>query len=221
MIVSADQNEVDDSDIILPPDWGNISGRNVLWWNPRWHLRHVWWDRGWRNLERDWKKGYWSGYQIWGLACPGNLRHVQKWGWGSKIRFVFKEIPQNPPTYDSYLVSPVDPCTKIHCSAGKTCLAKGGEARCVCINECPEETDPRRKVCTNRNETWPSDCEVHRQRCLCDSKDALCTDPDISHIHIDYYGECREMPVRDFFKKIYNSLNFFQVFCNQKLGDIN
>jgi hypothetical protein len=52
------------------------------------------------------------------------------------------------------------------------------------------------QVCTNKNETWNSDCEVYRQRCLCDNKDEEgCKDSELKHIHIDYYGECKEMPV--------------------------
>lgn len=86
-----------------------------------------------------------------------------------------------------------DPCTNIHCGAGRICNVNGDTAECICIPECPEESDPRRKVCTNRNETWNSDCEVHRHRCLCDTKDARCATPKNSHIHIDYYGECKEI----------------------------
>lgn len=89
-----------------------------------------------------------------------------------------------------------DPCTKIHCGAGRVCQVQDDSAQCVCIPDCPEETDPRRKVCTNRNETWGSDCEVHRQRCLCDTKDQRCTNVKNSHIHIDYYGECKELQVK-------------------------
>lgn len=89
----------------------------------------------------------------------------------------------------------LDPCTKIHCGAGKVCQAEGGKAECVCIPDCPKEKDTRRRVCTNRNETWDSDCEVHRQRCLCDTKAATCKDKAYNHIQIDYYGECRDMPV--------------------------
>ncbi|CAO1442261.1 unnamed protein product [Diamesa hyperborea] len=87
----------------------------------------------------------------------------------------------------------VDPCAKIHCGAGRVCQTVQESAQCVCIPECPEESDPRRKACTNRNETWASDCEVHRQRCLCDTKDVACLDPKYSHIHINYYGECKAM----------------------------
>jgi len=86
-----------------------------------------------------------------------------------------------------------DPCTHIHCGAGRVCQVQEDSAQCVCIPECPEENDPRRKVCTNRNETWGSDCEVHRQRCLCDTKDDRCGNMKNSHIHIDYYGECKQL----------------------------
>lgn len=88
----------------------------------------------------------------------------------------------------------IDPCSKIRCGAGRVCKAEETTASCVCIPECPEETDPRRKVCTNKNETWNSDCEVYRQRCLCDSDDIQCMGPEFKHIHIDYYGNCKEMP---------------------------
>jgi len=88
----------------------------------------------------------------------------------------------------------VDPCAKIHCGAGRVCKAEVTSASCVCITECPEESDPRRKVCTNKNETWTSDCEVYRQRCLCDSNDPACRGSEFRHIHIDYYGECKDMP---------------------------
>lgn len=92
-----------------------------------------------------------------------------------------------------------DPCTKIHCGAGRVCQVQDDSAQCICIPDCPEEMDPRRKVCTNRNETWGSDCEVHRQRCLCDTKDERCSNAKNSHIHIDYYGECKELQVNEKF----------------------
>uniref|UniRef100_D3TLT3 Matricellular protein osteonectin/SPARC/Bm-40 n=1 Tax=Glossina morsitans morsitans TaxID=37546 RepID=D3TLT3_GLOMM len=86
----------------------------------------------------------------------------------------------------------IDPCEKIHCGAGRVCQLEGMEAKCVCIPECPEETDLRRRVCTNKNETWPSDCSVYQQRCLCDTKADGCLAPLNIHLHIDYYGECHE-----------------------------
>lgn len=93
------------------------------------------------------------------------------------------------------LISVADPCEKIHCGAGKICQVAGTTASCVCIPECAHQSDPRRMVCTNRNETWNSDCEVYRERCLCDTSDERCKSHDLKHIHINYYGECKEMPV--------------------------
>ncbi|XP_049870565.1 SPARC [Pectinophora gossypiella] len=88
-----------------------------------------------------------------------------------------------------------DPCVKVHCSAGRVCeIDEHGDAVCNCIKECPYETDSRRKVCTNHNETWSSDCEVYRQRCLCLDNSELCRGAQYHHVQIEYYGACREMP---------------------------
>ncbi|GBP47430.1 SPARC [Eumeta japonica] len=98
------------------------------------------------------------------------------------------ESPDNDVTIE-------DPCLKVHCSAGRICeIDEHGEAVCNCIKDCPYETDSRRKVCTNHNETWPSDCEVYRQRCLCLDGSDLCRGPQYHHVQIEYYGSCREMP---------------------------
>lgn len=70
-----------------------------------------------------------------------------------------------------------------------------GAAECICVELCNQEVDPRRKVCTNYNETFGSDCEVYQARCFCDTGDARCRGPDYQHVHIEYYGECRQMPV--------------------------
>ncbi|KAJ8724692.1 hypothetical protein PYW08_016166 [Mythimna loreyi] len=88
-----------------------------------------------------------------------------------------------------------DPCLRVHCSAGRVCeIDEHGDAVCNCIKECPYETDSRRKVCTNHNETWTSDCEVYQQRCLCLDGSELCRGPQYHHVQIEYYGMCREMP---------------------------
>lgn len=90
----------------------------------------------------------------------------------------------------------MDPCMNKHCSAGRVCKAVDEEtAECVCVEVCGEENDPRRKVCTNYNETFNSDCEVYQQRCFCDSNDERCRGPDYQHVHIEYYGQCRQMPM--------------------------
>lgn len=110
----------------------------------------------------------------------------------------------------------VDPCAKIHCGAGRVCQAEGTTAECVCIPECPQQTDPRRMVCTNKNQTWNSDCEVHRERCLCDTDDARCKSADLKHIHINYYGECKEIQVSSKFAIFLSSSCNYKVFFQLK-----
>lgn len=91
-------------------------------------------------------------------------------------------------------VVPQDPCVNKYCGAGKVCqLTDAGEPECVCIPNCPVEVDPRRKVCSNHNETWGSDCEVYQMRCLCDHGSEKCRGEQYKHVHIEYYGVCREM----------------------------
>ncbi|OXU21827.1 hypothetical protein TSAR_008678 [Trichomalopsis sarcophagae] len=88
-----------------------------------------------------------------------------------------------------------DPCLLKHCGAGRVCqVSEDREAKCVCIEQCDEEADPRRRVCTNYNETFGSDCEVYQARCFCDTDDPRCRGPDYQHVHIEYYGECKQMP---------------------------
>lgn len=90
----------------------------------------------------------------------------------------------------------MDPCMDKHCGAGRVCKTTDENvAECICIDQCGEELDPRRKVCTNYNETFGSDCEVYQARCFCDANDERCRGPDYQHVHIEYYGECRQMPM--------------------------
>ncbi|XP_076349532.1 SPARC-like isoform X2 [Tachypleus tridentatus] len=87
-----------------------------------------------------------------------------------------------------------DPCAKHHCGTGRLCvLDDEGKPTCECISECSAETDERRKVCSNHNETWNSYCELYRMRCWCvDGRDE-CAKEKYKHVHVDYYGSCREI----------------------------
>ncbi|GBL56036.1 Secreted protein acidic and rich in cysteine, partial [Araneus ventricosus] len=49
-------------------------------------------------------------------------------------------------------------------------------------------------VCSNHNETWSSDCEVYRMRCFCSEDTEECKTKKYKHVHVDYYGECRDIP---------------------------
>ncbi|KRT80570.1 hypothetical protein AMK59_7611, partial [Oryctes borbonicus] len=89
----------------------------------------------------------------------------------------------------------IDPCVTVHCGAGRVCeIDEDDEPMCVCIPDCPIEVEPRRKVCSNHNETWESDCSVYQHRCWCDVGDDRCKGDRYKHVHIEYYGECRDMP---------------------------
>ncbi|XP_052749543.1 SPARC [Galleria mellonella] len=111
----------------------------------------------------------------------------------ARVLKLLNEVTRNgDPDHEVYLD---DPCLKVHCSAGRVCeIDEHGEAVCNCIKECPYETEQRRKVCTNYNETWSSDCEVYRQRCLCLDNSELCRGPQYHHVQIEYYGTCKQMP---------------------------
>ncbi|XP_013789003.1 SPARC-like isoform X2 [Limulus polyphemus] len=93
------------------------------------------------------------------------------------------------------LKTPKDPCAGHYCGAGRICaLNDQDEPICDCVPQCPVETDERRKVCSNHNETWSSDCEVYRVRCLCNKDREECLKKKYNHVHVNYYGICREIP---------------------------
>lgn len=113
----------------------------------------------------------------------------------SRVNELMNEVTSHEVGGDNDVTILDDPCLRVHCSAGRVCeIDEHGDAVCNCIKECPYETDSRRKVCTNHNETWTSDCEVYQQRCLCLDGSELCRGPQYHHVQIEYYGTCREMP---------------------------
>lgn len=88
-----------------------------------------------------------------------------------------------------------DPCSKVRCDPGRECVInEDATATCECVTKCQPEADPRRKVCSNHNQTWESDCELYRMRCLCKDEKDGCKGEKFEHVHIDYYGACRELP---------------------------
>ncbi|MPC28407.1 Secreted protein acidic and rich in cysteine [Portunus trituberculatus] len=88
-----------------------------------------------------------------------------------------------------------DGCLGVYCGAGRMCVVNdNGDGECACNNACDSEEDARRRVCSNYNETWMSDCELYRQRCLCEEEDQSCLNPENKHVHIEYYGECQQIP---------------------------
>ncbi|KAG0412794.1 hypothetical protein HPB47_010061 [Ixodes persulcatus] len=88
-----------------------------------------------------------------------------------------------------------DPCSKVRCGPGRECVINDDmTATCECVGTCQPETDPRRKVCSNHNQTWDSDCELYKMRCMCEDEKEGCKGEKYEHVHVDYYGACRELP---------------------------
>ena len=50
------------------------------------------------------------------------------------------------------------------------------------------------QICSNQNETWNSDCELYRMRCLCKAGSDACVDAKYDHAHVEYFGTCKEVP---------------------------
>ncbi|XP_023326031.1 SPARC [Eurytemora carolleeae] len=82
-----------------------------------------------------------------------------------------------------------DHCTGVHCGPGRECT----EGKCTCVKECSDEKDARRWVCSNQNQTYKSDCTLYRSRCWCEENSQHCEKPENRHLHVEYYGECRDI----------------------------
>jgi len=96
---------------------------------------------------------------------------------------------------DDEAAAAVDACARKHCGAGRECrVNEEGKAECRCVAACPEEKDPRRMICSNQNETWNSDCDLYRMRCLCKEGSEDCVDPKYDHAHVEYFGTCKNLP---------------------------
>lgn len=85
-----------------------------------------------------------------------------------------------------------NPCAYVECGVGKECLLDNNdEAICVCIRKCPSNNIP---VCTTLNQTFESECDFQRERCLCQEGDSQCKNPKHVSAMMDYYGSCKELP---------------------------
>jgi len=86
------------------------------------------------------------------------------------------------------------PCAHVECDVGKECvLDKDDRAICVCYEKCPSKGS-NIAVCSTLNETFGSECDFHRERCLCQQGDDECKNPAHVSAMMDYYGSCKEMP---------------------------
>jgi len=87
-----------------------------------------------------------------------------------------------------------NPCQDVTCGAGTECVVRPDRSTvCDCVKECSSERDDRRKVCSNKNVTFDSDCHLHQMACFCRQSMDNCTDPEYEHLHVDYYGSCKQI----------------------------
>jgi len=86
-------------------------------------------------------------------------------------------------------------CSTKKCRRGEMCNVNSeGEAECVCMPNCDTyQTDnPRAKVCSTRNETYPTLCDLDRDHCLCKRKQDGCQNSGVKKVQLEYYGACQE-----------------------------
>lgn len=87
-----------------------------------------------------------------------------------------------------------DPCYDHNCPSGTECdLDEKNKPICVCAHHCTEETDDRAKVCSTTNTTFESECELHRQKCLCQKHQEGCKNREYRLAQMDYFGPCIEI----------------------------
>lgn len=89
-------------------------------------------------------------------------------------------------------------CDNHVCGWGKECVVdKKNRPVCECISKCPTlDNDPLDQVCASNNQTFPSLCELYRQRCVCKKRSGFegeCTNPTNSKIHLEYLGACKQL----------------------------
>lgn len=85
-----------------------------------------------------------------------------------------------------------NPCYEKKCLRGEECIIEDSKAKCICFRDCPDEPDPRLKVCSVQNETFDSECHLDRQKCLCTNGDQECQHSSPKKLRLDYYGACKE-----------------------------
>lgn len=88
-----------------------------------------------------------------------------------------------------------NPCADHHCGLGHECdLDEDENPVCVCTRKCHYGGEGAIKVCSTLNATFGSECELYRQKCLCQQHKEDCMDERYKKGHLDYYGECKELP---------------------------
>lgn len=93
---------------------------------------------------------------------------------------------------DAAVFSP-NPCSSHVCEAGQMCQLDWEQMpECVCVPDCPAAPEPA-PVCSDRNETFSSACELYRQRCRCQAGECPSTSGEHASMDIEYMAACQEI----------------------------
>lgn len=131
------------------------------------------------------------------FLIQGYLGKKADWDWEKKpvspkdqeLEDILDILRKDEEDDEDIFPEPVDLCENVHCGPGRIC----DQGECNCVKECTTERDKRRWVCSNRNQTYESDCHLYRARCLCRDEDPQCATEDDRHLHVEYYGVCRKI----------------------------
>lgn len=89
-----------------------------------------------------------------------------------------------------------NPCVRKKCYRGEMCqVNEAGDAECVCTANCEfyHINNIRHKVCSNKNVTYETECDLDREHCLCKYKKDGCNHEGVKKIQLEYYGQCQEL----------------------------
>jgi hypothetical protein len=92
--------------------------------------------------------------------------------------------------------TPFNPCEDHECGWGKECvLTTSNQPECECRRQCPVISHPDEwdKVCSSQNETFPSLCDMYRERCLCKRGMPGCMNDRHAKAHLEYLGACKNL----------------------------
>lgn len=88
------------------------------------------------------------------------------------------------------------PCFRKKCYRGEECQVNDKEeAECVCTPSCDfyKQQEGRHQVCSNKNVTYDTECDLDREHCLCKHSKDGCRYPGARKIQLEYYGTCQEL----------------------------
>jgi hypothetical protein len=87
-------------------------------------------------------------------------------------------------------------CAKAKCGRGRVCQINAeGKAECPCAPDCEyyRKSPAKTQVCSKKNVTYDTECDLDRDHYLCRAGKAGCRHPKFKKVVLDYYGQCTEL----------------------------